>query len=100
MTDNAALIHTLYDAFGRDGSSTALNGITRQSTAVGWIRPCPNRALFHPSVSTVEFPTSKDSSMKSPDGVPSAINITPRPIGSSPLTMPASNSSISILKFR
>src|SRR5712675_1182672 len=65
------------------GWSSASNGTTLQSMAVGLIWQSPNSASCRPSASTAGFPISKPSSRKSPLGSTTAIPTTPRPIGTS-----------------
>src|ERR1700716_1389896 len=50
------------------GWSSASNGTTPQSTAVGSIWRSPNSASYRPSASTAGFPIKEPSSRKSPPG--------------------------------
>ena len=75
------------------GWSSASNGTTRQSTAVGSIWRSQNSASCRPSASIAASPTSEPLSTKSPPGSRTEMQITPRPIGSSQHQPPASNSS-------
>ena len=62
---------SLYEAFPRPrraGSSSASNGITRPSTAVGSTWPNPNSAFSPRNVWTAASPTSKSLPAKSPHG--------------------------------
>src|SRR5258708_1195191 len=79
------------------GWSSASNGTTLQSTAVGSIWRSPNSASYPPSASTAGFPTNKLSSRKSQPGSTTVIPTTPRPTGTSQPPMHVSNSSISTL---
>jgi hypothetical protein len=71
--------------------SSASNGITHPSTAVGWIWPKRNSASCHASASTGGSPTSRHSSRKSPPGRKTATRTTPAQTGNSPLPMHASS---------
>ena len=85
---------SLYEAFPAakpGGWSSASNGTTLQSTAVGSIWRSPNWASYRPSASTAASPTNKPSSTKSPPGSRSEIPITPRPAGTSQRPKLASN---------
>jgi hypothetical protein len=76
------------------GWSSASNGTTLQSTAVGSTWRSPNSGCFRPSASTAGFPTNRHSSRKSPHGSRTAMPTTPRPTGNSQPKMLVSNSSI------
>jgi hypothetical protein len=76
------------------GWSSASNGTTLQSTAVGLTWRSPNSGCFRPSASTAGLPTNRHSSRKSPHGSNTAMPTTPRPTGNSQPKMPVSNSSI------
>ena len=87
---------SLYEAFPppeADGWSSASNGTTRPSTAVGLIWRNPSSVSSQSSASIAVFPTSRPSSRRSPPGSTTAIPITPNPIGTSPPRMPALSSS-------
>jgi enoyl-CoA hydratase len=73
--------------------SSALNGTTPQSMAVGLIWRSPNSASYRPSASIVGFPTNKPWSRKSPLGSTTAMPTTPRQTGTSQPPMLVSNSS-------
>ena len=75
------------------GWSSALNGTTPQSMAVGLIWRSPNSASYRPSASIAGFPTNKPSSRKSPLGSTTAMPTTPRQTGTSNPEMLVSNSS-------
>jgi hypothetical protein len=77
------------------GWSSASNGITLQSTAVGLIWRSPNSGCFRPNASTAGFPINKSSSRKSPHGSTTAMPTTARPTGNSRPKMPVSNTSTS-----
>jgi hypothetical protein len=66
-----------------DGWSSASDGTTLQSTAVGLIWRSPNSGCFRPSASTAGFPTNKPSSRKSPHGSKTAMPTTQTPTGNS-----------------
>src|ERR1019366_5928390 len=76
-----------------DGWSSALNGTTLQSMAVGLIWQSLNLASYRPNASTAGFPTNRSSPRKSPPGSKSVMPTTPRLIGTSQHPMPVSNSS-------
>ena len=71
--------------------SNASNGITRRSTAPGWIWPNPNSVSSPRNVSTGASPTNKQSLMRSPPGSATETKLTPSPSGTSQPTTPASN---------
>jgi CheY-like chemotaxis protein len=73
--------------------SSASNGTTRQSMAVGLIWRSPNSACFRPSASTAGFPTKRASSRKSLLGSSTAMPTTASQTGNSQPKMPVSNSS-------
>src|SRR5450755_4193385 len=77
------------------GWSSALNGTTLQSTAVGLIWRSPNSASYRPSASIAGFPTNKPSSRKSPPGSTTGMPTTQQQTGTSQPPMLASNSSTS-----
>ena len=56
------------------GWSSASNGTTLQSMAVGLIWRSPNSASYRPSASIAGFPTNKPSSRKSPLGSTTAMS--------------------------
>jgi hypothetical protein len=88
---------SLYEAFPAAEAGTwssASNGTTPQSTAVGWIWRSPNSASYRPGASIAGFPTNKPSSRKSPPGSTTGMSTTPWQTGTSQPPMPASNSSI------
>jgi hypothetical protein len=69
--------HLAIGYFGAStGWSSASNGITCPSTAVGLIWPNPNSAFWPLNASTAAFPTSRPSSTKSPPGSASEIPVT------------------------
>src|ERR1700716_3548158 len=80
------------------GWSSASNGTTPQSTAVGSIWRSPNSASYRPSASTAGFPIKEPSSRKSPPGSTTAMPTTPKPTGTSQPPMLVSNSSIFTLQ--
>jgi hypothetical protein len=71
------------------GSSSASNGITRQSTAAGSTWPNPNSAFSRRNVWIAASPTSKSSPTKSTHGRTTATSITPKPTGNSQPPTPA-----------
>jgi len=90
---------SLYEAFPApkpDGWSSASNGTTPRSMAVGSIWRSPNSAFYRLSASIAAFLTNKPSSTKSPPGSRTAMPTTPRPIGTSQHPTLASNSSTSL----
>jgi hypothetical protein len=92
---------SLYEAFPAPkpgGWSSASNGTTPQSTAVGSIWRSPNSASYRPSASTAGFPIKEPSSRKSPPGSTTAMPTTPKPTGTSQPPMLVSNSSIFTLQ--
>jgi DDE superfamily endonuclease len=80
------------------GWSSASNGTTPQSTAVGSIWRSPNSASYRPSASTAGFPIKQPSSRKSPPGSTTAMPTTPRPTGTSQPPTLVSNSNIFTLQ--
>ena len=60
------------------GWSSASNGTTRPSTAVGLTSPNPNSGFYPPNASIGAFPTNRPSLRKSPPGKTTATPITPR----------------------
>src|SRR5262249_26523781 len=76
----------------QEGWSSASNGITRPSTAVGSTSPNPNLASSPLSVSIAASPINKLSSKRSPHGNTTAMPITPRQTGNSQPKLPVSNS--------
>jgi hypothetical protein len=78
---------------------SALNGITRPSTAVGLISQNPNSAFYPLNASTAASPTNRPSSTKSTPGIRSEMPITPRQTGTSPPKMLALNLSTYTLQF-
>ena len=65
------------------GWSSASNGTTRPSTAVGLTSPNPNSGFYPPNASIGAFPTNRPSLRKSPPGKTTATPITPRQTGNS-----------------
>jgi len=92
---------SLYEAFPAVEAgawSSASNGTTLQSMAVGSIWPSRNSASSRPSASIAASPTNKPSSTKSLPGSTIAMPTTPRPTGNSPPKMLASNLNIYTLQ--
>jgi len=75
------------------GWSSASNGTTPRSMAVGSTWRSPNLASSPHSVSIAASPTNKSSARKSPHGSTTAMLNTPRPTGTSQPRTHASNSS-------
>src|SRR5207247_395505 len=74
------------------------NGTALQNTAAGSISPSPNVAFYRPSASTAASPINNSSSRRSPPGNTTAMQTTPRPIGTSQPPTHVSNSSTCTLQ--
>ena len=87
-THKPASLYEAFPAAERAGSSSASNGTTRPSTAVGSTWPNPNSVCSRRSV-WIASPTSKSSPTKSTHGRTTATSTTPRPTGNSKPPTPA-----------